>query len=463
MSNPAIVEQNDNASSLSNLLNRLFSLLNERNVSYCVLRNYRQIPESIGNDLDLLVGPEDTRKLHNCLTEACVRSDWRILKNPRRYGFRSYWLLSGQGRQVVHIDVWTRQHWKGICLADNKFFLKERKRFRNFFVPSCCAEAGTLLIKDLLQNGRVKRKYAREIQQFAESDGELLCEFLKDSLGRKLAGFLTEKARIAQWQEIDARAFSVRMGLVIRAFLKNPLSPGFSFLCFLWGHLCSRLGKRNGMFVALIGPDGSGKTTVTEQLVGSLDRHFDICRPCHGHFGLLPELKIFRNMFRQSGGLRNTTASSSRNPSTDHTKAHGLGRVLVYVIYYGLDYFLGHWIVRGFQARGDLLIFDRYFYDIFLQYGYRKTPRCFWPIFKRILPRPDLVVYLYNDPAVIHQRKPELTVEQITEQAAKCSRLVENLPYAVTCRTDRSVERVVDDISDGIEEIMLNRFQGVSE
>jgi hypothetical protein len=67
---------------------------------------------------------------------------------------------------------------------------------------------------------------------------------------------------------------------------------------------------------------------------------------------------------------------------------------------------------------------------------YERLPWRFLRFIQCLLPSPDLVIWLRNQPEVIHERKPELTVEQIAAQSIRCERLVDMLPQAFIVETN---------------------------
>ncbi len=445
---------------LSRLLNDLFSRLDRMGISYCILRDYEGLPDRIGNDLDLLVHPADVASFRVCLLDAAAATGWQLLKNPERFRFRSYWLAADGGREVVHFDVWDLHHWKGICFAPNDAFLKKRIRFKQFYIIDPDTQAGSCIIKDLIQNGAVKDKYKLYIQEYAQTHSEQIVALLQRTLGKKMARWLTHETARAAWDTIDAKASAVRRKLVLHAFLKNPLLPVFGFAAFLWGHLFACLARPSGMFVVLVGPDGSGKSTVADKLQETLKDLFKGSRYFHGQFGLLPQLKVFKNIFLRLLGRTPPLPPPPGTFEAHNSPTHSLPRTLVYLFYYALDYCLGYGVVRRAQARGEMIIFDRYFYDWFIQGYYGNTPQWLLPLFKAVLPRPDLVIYLSNSPQTIHQRKPELTVEQIEQQSRKCRWIVENMSYAQTVSTDPPPEEVAQEIAARIVKIMAGRYHG---
>jgi thymidylate kinase len=128
-------------------------------------------------------------------------------------------------------------------------------------------------------------------------------------------------------------------------------------------------------------------------------------------------------------------------------------------MYYSWDYLLGRWIIGRAKTHGDLVVFDRYFYDWFIHSCYERIPRWLFPFFRRVFPRPDVVVHLCNDPETVHRRKPELTVRQIEEQNRRCAGIVAVLPYAMTVVTDSGLDRTVEQIREAVVTVMRSRFQ----
>ncbi|MCD6364720.1 MAG: hypothetical protein J7M14_02475 [Planctomycetes bacterium] len=442
---------------IGEFLRKLFALLETHRVEYCILRNYEGLPDETGNDLDVLVNEKHLRSFEQCLRQAATEPRWLLMKKPSRFHFRSYWFQAGSGA-VLHIDVWDLHHWKGICFAPNNAFLKNRVRFRQFYIPPLEAEIGSLLIKDLIQNRAVRRTYAARIQEFAQTSYPQLRSFVEWPLGKLAAAWITAKAAEEKWDAIDSHCGAVRRALLRRSIMRNPLKTFAGFVKFLGGHLYACLTKPCGMFLVLTGPDGAGKSSVSEKLRETSSDMFGACRYYHGHFGLMPELKHLRNMLLRFLGVK-PPASQAEEQTNHDVPVYGMIRALIYVCYYSLDYLLGHWVIRRHQSQGDLVIFDRYFYDYFIQAHFSRVPRWLLPVLKALLPRPNLVVYLRNSPQTIHERKPELTIEQIARQAQECSRLVANIPYAITVSTDVPVEDVIDRIRRKMDEIMAKRYR----
>ena len=443
--------------SVRQLFDELFLRLGGAEVLYCVLRNYEDLPERIGNDIDMLVHPKHVKAFRRCLLRAAQDTGWVLIKKPSRFGFESFWFKKVSAHEFVEIDVWVILHWRSIPWSSSEWILENRKRVKEFYVPSAVAEAGTLLVKDVIQTGAIKPKYLKKIREVALKKPETFREYFHWPLGKRVAAWLSENTQKGAWETIEQRRIKIRLGAIAQSFRRSPWAPFLNVGRFLWGHVWSRLARPNGIFVALIGPDGSGKTTVVQGLRGSMRPLFRDHHHYHGRFEVLPRLAAFRDLAFGAIGRKPSESSKNKLLSSGNIPKPGLGRVLLHVTYYSLDYFLGHWIIRKAQARGDIIIFDRYFYDWFIHSYFDRTPEWLLPFLKFILPRPDLVVFLRNSPDIIRGRKPELAADEIANQNARCRKIVGSIPYAMTVSTDMPPATVVWEISNKVFEIMIAR------
>jgi adenylate kinase len=82
---------------------------------------------------------------------------------------------------------------------------------------------------------------------------------------------------------------------------------------------------------------------------------------------------------------------------------------------------IGYWvIIYPKVARSHLVLGERYFPDVLVQperYGFA-VPYWLMRAASRLVPKPDLIVLLEDEPDVIHARKPELLPQRIAELLA---------------------------------------------
>ena len=85
-----------------------------------------------------------------------------------------------------------------------------------------------------------------------------------------------------------------------------------------------------------------------------------------------------------------------------------------------LDYLIGY-ILRVWPVlyRDGLVIFDRYLYDFIVAHPERSkmyVSDFVKKILVKIVPRPDLVIFLKGDPVILFQRKREFSIEDLAWQ-----------------------------------------------
>ena len=69
-------------------------------------------------------------------------------------------------------------------------------------------------------------------------------------------------------------------------------------------------------------------------------------------------------------------------------------------------------------------------------------------VLTRLIPFPDLIIYLYSPSELIYNRKPELTIQEINRQADVCHQLIEHLPNAYLVDNSSHLDRTIHQIRD---------------
>ncbi|MDC1247616.1 hypothetical protein N8Z41_03885, partial [Amylibacter sp.] len=162
-----------------------------------------------------------------------------------------------------------------------------------------------------------------------------------------------------------------------------------------------------------------GKSTTADMLVELLQAKGIKSQHHAFRFGILPPLgllrfrynfvvkKITKNIFRESYINK---YDLSKNPSW---------RSLIYITWYGMDYFLGGiWLsLKNKFGRGrHIAVFARYFYDYYYQSNNRGLSNWIKQIIEILVPRPEYIFFLDRDAQEIHNGKPELPVCEIIKQ-----------------------------------------------
>ena len=195
--------------------------------------------------------------------------------------------------------------------------------------------------------------------------------------------------------------------------------------------------------IAILGTDGSGKTTIINALTPELETKYH-CKVSYLHLRphWLPPLGSVAGN-KQSGGGGVVTEPHALAPS-------GFVVSLIRLFYYLMDYTMGYWKVVRPKLRdaNRVLIFDRYHYDFLIDPRRMRIALPSWLIagVLKIAPEPDYVFCLGADHKVIFERKPETSLDEVNRQTNDLRALCEKNPRAVWIDTGESVATSCDEV-----------------
>jgi thymidylate kinase len=230
----------------------------------------------------------------------------------------------------------------------------------------------------------------------------------------------------------------------------------------------SRRSSSRGFSVALVGPDGAGKTTIARRVeqasplrVKSI--YMGVNLDTSGL--MLPTTRLVVAIRRARGAAR-TDMVASTDPRHSASPRRGRRRRAAGAVKSTLR--LGNWLAEEWfrqlvawyytKLRHTVVLFDRHFFADYYAYDIESdvprslTRRIHGFVLQRLYPRPDLVIYLDAPPDVLFARKGEGTLEWLETRRQDYLRIGELVPRFVVVDAASPVEEVASNVERIIRE-----------
>ncbi|MCB0086506.1 MAG: hypothetical protein KDE54_01225 [Caldilineaceae bacterium] len=425
---------------MNTVLTSLLHLFDQKEITYCLLRgdgqsNAPDFPPQTDNstttEIDLLVAENRLTDVQSLLAQL----GFVALPGWGHAPHHFYVAYDQQQDGWLKLDVVTEASYgrPTRALRTNLAVgcLQTRRRLGAGFAPAPEYELAMLLLHCLLDKGYFKPEHQARLQSLLEqvSDDKLLVQlFTQTGIGLRSKAELADIVRRGAWNSLLARQAQLithltgsdAMGVRMRQFkgrILRKLNAAINFR------------RPRAVSVAVLAPDGAGKSTVTEGLA---------------HTFYFPVRTIYMGLYqKQSAGKRSLLGRM------------GLaGRILRQWLRYGGA--LRH------LAQRRLVIFDRYTYDALLtadgDAGWRKQGRR-W-LLANCCPAPDLVILLDAPGELLFARKGEHTAELLETQRQQYLGLRNRIPNMTVVDATQDSEQVRRTVTALIWRSYLRRQHG---
>lgn len=424
-------------------LNELFDTLNSEKINYCILRNFEELPEETGNDIDFLIDESQVDIVQVLLDRIMSKYGFKLIKKITRFGHSGVFYCHLETGSILLFDLFTKSSKKWFEYADVQYILGTKIKYKNFYVPLQGSILYTVLLKDLLTYNKLREKNNSLLKNLTENIKREFIDTGKKYFDQTLLEDLF--TRLKSSQELPTKDYLFK-SLKNKNLLVNPfIYTYYRVKEMLWNLLFNKL-----YFIAIIGPDGVGKSTVTSNLEKDLKEKglFKNILDIHHRFEFIPNMSAITHKSSEER-VEEDKKSNVTNPSN----IHSWYRTLVYHTYYTVDYILGYFYVLKYKAQGDLIVADRYFYDFFIQKHYDGLPRWVKKLFYILIPQPNILFFLSADAGIIYKRKFELTFEETINQNKRCEKIINETDGYIIDANQTS-----DQVNQQIKHIVFQRM-----
>ena len=434
---------------INNFLNNFFNSLNNNSVRYCVLRNYKTLPETLnGSDLDILIDINDVNKFYTLLDEVLINSNAKIIT---KYGKLTPRIciagISNNNLFGLQLDVHEGiLPYKIFEMFSADFLLSRVEVHNNIFVANDNDSDLIAFLKEILNNSICKEKYFNSAKRVLQEEN-IYKNSLLSIYGEEFVKML-DKTMNSEYSEENIK----KLSKLAKNNIVNNINKKIQVIFSSIGR-ANRFINPPGFTITFLGTDGAGKSTIIDNVTPALNEavhnslYYEHMRP-----NFIPNISQLFSKKKYTGPTTNPHAA----------KPSGFLGSLFRLFYYTLDYTFGYFIKIYPQnvKKSSIWFFDRYYYDYLIDPKRARINLPQWIIkaVSYIIPKPDVIICLGANPDVIFKRKPELPLTEIKIQVKKLKKFAEENKNSYWIDTEKSIEDSTNQVFKLIIDNMSKRY-----
>jgi len=380
----------------------LAEALRNAGISYGVTSGIDGFPQTIGRDIDFLVHARDRLAVVQAAKKAFRAVGWELATRRRINGHYWCFAVDRSTKTILEFDLAGPLQWGPCVFADRPF---PDTIIGPFAVDSYARVVKRLILPLLAGRNEKVSKFASEASSVSQTSNTM-SKRLGNFFGADLASSFLAAVDARNADDLFKLAPQLRRAVFSRSILRPWKLPRAVVNRVTEKLAVSPLEKPMAPVVAIVGPDGVGKSTVIHELRKLLPQLLPINGVTLRHWrpSLLPPLGRLAGQEVPQAGVA-------------HPPRRKAGRFRwIRNVYYSLDFTLGAWIKdRPLSSFNKIIIYDRCYLDMQadpVRFGLPDAKGL--RFLARFYRHPDLLVLLEDSPDRIHARKPELSVAEIS-------------------------------------------------
>ena len=397
------------------MVNIFFDQLNIEKVNYAVMRNFEYLPESWGNDIDILLIPKELDLFHKIVENIFDKSS--IIEIRESLSYRGYYIML-DNNDILLIDVFTDLRNRAFSYGNVEIFLSHSVFFNDIKVLDKNAIYSIIIVKQFFSKTDITEKYSKYLNDISVNIS-VVEDLLKDSF------ILIENSR-------------TRLKINKTNFLCKSFFKSFLYLFYYILYKTNiRTSKPN--LICFIVPEGIDISSIYLSLIKRFEKNklYNYVKIIHNRTIFLPTLTNYRRD-RNSSKL-----TKHRNTFSENTSAINYFQLF----YYSIDFFI-IWFQRlKCKLSNGLLIYDQCIYDDSFQKNYYDLDQNVVSFVYKFVPKPDKIIFVYGNRKVIDARKNEQRLSELNIQNEKCvSLLKKNKKNSLIVHTSGNISATVNTI-----------------
>lgn len=434
-----------------NILSETLLIFQDKNIKYFILRNYEGLPNvNLSKDVDIIVEPKKSAEAINIIKSVYKGNG---LSNYHEVQFGKVNCCHGIDISLglgIHIDIISSYVSKGYEIFSFEELYLFTENYNSLRVLNKYMEGVLVFIyKQFNYNNPSLKPAYKEIIFNTHTNYPEFKKLISRFVGNKLTNEIFLEIENRNFDKMLTYSKQLTKGLRRYAFKKQRFYTCMYKLQFFWekfNRLILSYRKYSKVF-AVMGPDGSGKTTFLNALIDKIDHYYvndkiDVrCNVYHFRPNIFPNLGEIGERTKFKVQDKDFTNPHRAKPANTLSS-------LFRITYYWIDYLIGfNFLVRKDVKFDRFTVFDRYSYDFLVDPIRVRLNLPMWcrKFFVKCMPHPKIVFYLNASPEVIFKRKQELTLDEIRRQRVVYKKVANSHTRFNILNANRPVIESVDD------------------
>lgn len=413
------------------------------NTEYAVLHGWESLPDHHNSDLDIAINPQHLNVLEESLVDYKSGKLVQMLQHESSCFYFIVAIRNGNGMEYLQVDAATDYRRNGLTYFTSEKLNSRRQKWKGFWVAESEIELAYLLVKKILKGTTPEAQKRRLGYLTRKLRGQYSTDISTELFGKELGPQVISWISDDAWGVLESNIPKLKRALILETVRKDPLNP----LKYWIKEVKRMLGRclyPTGLFIAVLGPDGAGKSTLIDKLEQKLSGAFRNSVKFHLRPGIIGK--------KEEG---NPVTDPHGNPPRSYLMS------ILKIGYYLTDYILGYLFkLYPKLVRSTMIVFDRYYDDILVdsaRYRYG-GPSILAELIHYFIPKPDLILTLDVSEEMILTRKQEVGKEELIRQRKSYRELAAKLPNAVILDSDQNPEKLADDASEIIIDYLHKRY-----
>lgn len=425
------------------LLEKVFKVINESGLDYCVQNKYEMMPEEIPSDIDMMYQGADEKFFDKVMAEISKKTGLiitqKVVHDYLQYTY-VFTPLAPEKEYRLQLDFYRALSFKKYTNAmPGEQMLQGKRMYKCFYIPAPEVETIYQIMRRIIKKD-LSAGHIEVMKGLYDRNTEIVSKHIIDtfgsSIGQSLIDMITMEDCSIFYKELD------KLEKKLLDICKQNTSLAFRINTakfFVSKVIPQRVFNPVGFSVAFVAPDGAGKSTVIKGIEDT----------CAGSFYGVEKYYFRPHLFKNMGSYNivNPHDEGTSNPDPHGVILDGKLKSLVRFFFYQMDFILGwHLKIKKNLIQKKLVLFDRYYFDYYadmLRYRYSLSSD-FAEKLTWMIPKPDLIMVLDGKAEVFYERKQELTIEEINLQLESFQKIKKHCLNVKYIPADQPIKNVLN-------------------